>query len=41
VIDPIDGATSYIHGYPFYSVSLALKEDGRALDPDFSFLNDL
>lgn len=29
IIDPIDGTTSYIHGYPFYSVSIALEEDGE------------
>lgn len=30
VIDPLDGTTSYIHGYPTYSVSVALV---RGLDP--------
>ncbi len=29
LIDPIDGTTSYIHGYPFYCVSLGLREAGR------------
>lgn len=29
VIDPIDGTTSYIHGYPCYSVSVACLRDGR------------
>ncbi len=28
VIDPIDGTTSYVHGQPFYSVSIALKHKG-------------
>ncbi len=31
VIDPIDGTTSYIHGQPFYSVSIALQQNGRAI----------
>jgi len=30
VIDPLDGTTSFIHGYPTYSVSVALV---RGLDP--------
>lgn len=29
VVDPLDGTTSYIHGHPFYSVSLGLREGGR------------
>jgi len=29
VIDPLDGTTSYLHGYPCYSVSVALLEAGR------------
>lgn len=29
VIDPIDGTTSFIHGYPCYSVSVALVQAGR------------
>lgn len=28
VIDPIDGTTSFVHGYPTFSVSVALLEDG-------------
>ncbi len=28
VIDPLDGTTSYVHGYPNYSVSVALLRDG-------------
>ena len=28
VIDPLDGTTSFLHGYPFYSVSVALLRDG-------------
>lgn len=29
VIDPLDGTTSFVHGYPFYSVSVALLGDGE------------
>lgn len=29
VIDPLDGTTSYVHGYPCYSVSVAMLRDGR------------
>jgi myo-inositol-1(or 4)-monophosphatase len=29
VIDPIDGTTSFLHGYPCYSVSVALLEGGQ------------
>jgi myo-inositol-1(or 4)-monophosphatase len=29
VIDPLDGTTSYIHGFPAYSVSVALLREGR------------
>lgn len=29
VVDPLDGTTSYVHGYPCYSVSVALVRDGR------------
>lgn len=28
VIDPLDGTTSFVHGYPCYSVSIALLRDG-------------
>ncbi|HSK47029.1 MAG TPA: inositol monophosphatase family protein [Coriobacteriia bacterium] len=31
VIDPIDGTTSFLHGYPCYSVSIALLQDGEPL----------
>src|SRR5690554_2246712 len=24
IVDPIDGTTNYVHGFPFYSVSIAL-----------------
>lgn len=29
VIDPLDGTTSYVHGYPCYSVSVGLLREGR------------
>jgi len=29
VVDPLDGTTSYVHGYPCYSVSVALLEHGQ------------
>lgn len=29
LIDPIDGTTSFVHGYPCYSVSVALMRAGR------------
>jgi myo-inositol-1(or 4)-monophosphatase len=29
VVDPLDGTTSYIHGHPFYSVSVGLREGGQ------------
>ncbi len=29
VIDPVDGTTSFVHGFPGYSVSVALLRDGR------------
>ncbi len=29
VIDPIDGTTSFLHGFPCYSVSIALLRDGQ------------
>lgn len=28
VIDPIDGTTSYFHGQPYYSISIAYQENG-------------
>ena len=31
VIDPIDGTTSFVHGQPYYSVSIALQEAGRTI----------
>lgn len=29
VIDPIDGTTSFIHGFPYYSISIACQREGR------------
>lgn len=29
VIDPLDGTTSFIHGFPCYSVAIALLRDGK------------
>jgi len=29
IIDPLDGTTNFLHGFPQFSVSIALKEKGR------------
>jgi myo-inositol-1(or 4)-monophosphatase len=29
IVDPLDGTTNFVHGYPAYSVSIALRLDGR------------
>jgi myo-inositol-1(or 4)-monophosphatase len=29
IVDPLDGTTNYAHGYPCYSISLALERGGR------------
>lgn len=29
VVDPLDGTTNFVHGFPFYAVSVALEHDGR------------
>lgn len=31
IIDPLDGTTNYIHGYPAFAVSVALELDGELL----------
>ena len=31
VIDPLDGTTNYVYGYPAYAVSIAVEQDGRAV----------
>jgi len=29
VVDPLDGTTNFVHGFPFYAVSVALERDGE------------
>jgi myo-inositol-1(or 4)-monophosphatase len=29
IIDPLDGTTNYLHGFPVFSVSIAVREDGE------------
>lgn len=31
VLDPLDGTTNFVHGFPFYACSLALEVDGRSV----------
>jgi len=31
IVDPLDGTTNYVHGLPFFSVSLALEHEGELL----------
>jgi myo-inositol-1(or 4)-monophosphatase len=31
IVDPIDGTTNYVHGFPFYSVSIALAHRGQVI----------
>lgn len=31
IVDPIDGTTNFIHGYPYSCTSLGLAEDGKAV----------
>jgi myo-inositol-1(or 4)-monophosphatase len=31
IIDPLDGTTNYIHGFPFYSVSIGIEFEGKLL----------
>jgi len=31
VIDPLDGTTNYIHGFPYYAISIAYVEKGKTL----------
>ncbi len=28
IVDPLDGTTNYLHGFPMFAVSIALEEDG-------------
>jgi len=29
VVDPLDGTTNYVHGFPYYAVSIGLEYDGQ------------
>jgi myo-inositol-1(or 4)-monophosphatase len=29
IVDPLDGTTNFVHGFPFYAVSVALQVDGQ------------
>tara|TARA_Y100001949_G_C15975502_1_gene325852 strand:- start:259 stop:1068 length:810 start_codon:yes stop_codon:yes gene_type:complete len=31
IIDPLDGTTNYIHGFPYYAISIAYLEKGKIL----------
>lgn len=31
IIDPLDGTTNYVHGFPYYAVSIALERAGQLL----------
>ncbi|MBH31532.1 MAG: inositol monophosphatase [Candidatus Marinimicrobia bacterium] len=31
IIDPIDGTTNFVHGYPFYAVSVAIRKNGETV----------
>jgi myo-inositol-1(or 4)-monophosphatase len=31
IVDPLDGTTNYVHGVPFFSVSIALERDGEVV----------
>lgn len=31
VIDPLDGTTNYVHGLPYYAVSIGLEHEGRLI----------
>lgn len=31
IVDPVDGTTNYVHGFPFYSVSIALAHKGKVI----------
>ncbi len=28
IIDPLDGTTNFVHGYPFYAISIAVHQEG-------------
>ncbi|MBD3347696.1 MAG: inositol monophosphatase [Candidatus Eisenbacteria bacterium] len=29
IVDPLDGTNNYAHGYPFFSIAIAVEEEGR------------
>ena len=31
IVDPLDGTTNFVHGYPSYAVSIALQVEGLSL----------
>ncbi|MCA9570628.1 MAG: inositol monophosphatase, partial [Myxococcales bacterium] len=31
VVDPVDGTTNFVHGFPWYASSIALEVDGRSV----------
>lgn len=31
IIDPLDGTSNYVHGFPYYCVSIALEESGQLI----------
>lgn len=31
IVDPVDGTTNYVHGFPFFSVSIALAHQGEVI----------
>src|SRR5690554_3739377 len=31
IVDPIDGTTNFVHGFPFFSVSIALAHKGEVI----------
>jgi myo-inositol-1(or 4)-monophosphatase len=31
IVDPLDGTTNFVHGYPYFAVSIALEEAGKLL----------
>lgn len=31
IVDPLDGTSNYVHGFPFYAVSVALEERGQLI----------
>lgn len=31
IVDPIDGTTNFVHGFPFYSISIALAHRGQVI----------